>query len=75
MKGLFIVFEGIDGSGTTTQSNLLHQHFLNENKICYTTCEPSDGPVGNLIRQAFKGRVSLSKGINPFFNNGNLFDE
>jgi dTMP kinase len=75
MKGLFIVFEGIDGSGTTTQSNLLHQHFLSDNKVCYTTCEPSDGPVGNLIRQAFKGRVSLSKGINPFFNNGDLFDE
>ena len=75
MKGLFIVFEGIDGSGTTTQSNLLHQHFLKEKKICYTTCEPSDGPVGNLIRQAFKGRVNLSKGDNPFFQNGDLFDE
>jgi dTMP kinase len=75
MKGLFIVFEGIDGSGTSTQSQLLNNHFLNTGKVCYTTCEPSDGPVGTLIRQAFKGRTTLSKGPNPFFSNGDLFDE
>jgi dTMP kinase len=75
MNGIFIVFEGIDGSGTSTQLNLLHQHFLQKNEVCFTTAEPSDGPIGTLIRQAFKGRTKLSKGQNPFYQDGDLFDE
>jgi dTMP kinase len=75
MKGKFIVFEGIDGSGTSTQSALL-LGALQEKKIrCATTCEPSDGPIGNLIRQIFKGRVKAAHGTNPYKPAGDLFDE
>ena len=73
-KGMFIVFEGIDGSGTTTQAEMLRNYFFTNKNSCHLTCEPSDGPIGNMIRQAFKGRLSLSKGKNPY-TVGDLFDE
>lgn len=74
-KGMFIVFEGIDGSGTSTQAEMLKNYFLTNKNSCHLTCEPSDGPIGNMIRQAFKGRLNLSKGKNPYVINGNIFDE
>ncbi len=75
MNAKFIVFEGIDGSGTSTQSSMLKEYLLNQNNSAFLTCEPSDGPIGNLIRQAFKGRIQLAKGKNTFQNNADLFDE
>ena len=48
-KGKFIVFEGIDGSGKTTQINLLKQKIENTGTKCLETREPSDGPVGVMI--------------------------
>jgi dTMP kinase len=48
----FIVFEGIDGSGKTTQAKLLVAK-LNELGIrTIFTAEPSDGPFGKRIREA-----------------------
>jgi dTMP kinase len=48
----FIVFEGIDGSGKTTQAKLLVAK-LNELGIrAIFTAEPSDGPFGKRIREA-----------------------
>ena len=47
----FIVLEGIDGSGTTTQAARLHAALLEEGMPSLLTCEPSDGPIGRLIRQ------------------------
>lgn len=56
-RGLFVVFEGIDGSGSTTQgehvSNLLRQK---GRKVLFTH-EPSGGPAGALIRLALAGRL------------------
>ena len=75
IKGMFIVFEGIDGSGTSTQAEMLNNYFLNNQKKCHLTSEPSSGPIGNMIRQAFKGRLNLSKGVNPYIDGGDLFDE
>jgi dTMP kinase len=75
MRGKFIVFEGIDGSGTSTQTALLLSALQGKNIKCTTTCEPSDGPIGNLIRQIFKGRVKAPHGENPHKPGGNLFDE
>ena len=48
-KGSFIVFEGIDGSGKTTQINLLKQKIEALNIKCLETREPSDGPIGVMI--------------------------
>lgn len=75
MKGKFIVFEGIDGSGTSTQSELLKNSLLAKGIKVHLTCEPSNGPIGNLIRQIFKGRISMSQGVNPIINTADLFDE
>lgn len=74
-SGIFIVFEGVDGSGTSTQSELLVDYFKGKGSTCYLTCEPSNGPIGNMIRQGMKGRVSFSKGENPLLPDGDLFDE
>ncbi|MBI5489570.1 MAG: dTMP kinase [Deltaproteobacteria bacterium] len=57
MKGYFVVIEGIDGAGTTTQSRLLHEALVREDVPVHLTAEPSDGPVGVVIRQALSGRL------------------
>ena len=49
--GKLIVLEGIDGSGTTTQALRLSRHFGE----VHVTHEPSDGPVGVLIRNILRG--------------------
>lgn len=53
-KGLFIVLEGIDGSGTTTQAKLLADWLQRQGRPGVFTCEPSHGPVGGLIRDSIK---------------------
>jgi dTMP kinase len=75
VKGKFIVFEGIDGSGTSTQSGLLSKYLSQNGRKSHLTCEPSNGPIGDLIRQIFKGRVSMPKGKNPIISTADLFDE
>jgi dTMP kinase len=62
MKGHFIVVEGIDGSGTTTQAGLLHAAYQRENAPAHLTQEPSDGPIGMVIRQVLSGRLVV-KGL------------
>lgn len=57
MSGRFIVLEGIDGAGTTTQTTLLAARLRKEGVSVRTTREPSDGPVGNVIRQILAGRI------------------
>jgi dTMP kinase len=50
--GLFLVFEGIDGSGKTTQVRLLADRLQALGLPVLRTAEPSDGPAGRLIRFA-----------------------
>ncbi|MBN2078284.1 MAG: dTMP kinase [Spirochaetes bacterium] len=52
MKGrpLFIVFEGIDGSGKSTQCDLLHRHALSLGLDALRCAEPTEGPRGREIR-------------------------
>lgn len=57
-KGHFIVFEGIDGSGKSTQISLLKENIEKHAINCMTTREPSDGPVGTLLRQFLTGRIA-----------------
>lgn len=55
--GKLIVFEGIDGSGKSTQIELLRQT-LKERKIpFYVTMEPSERPIGSMIRQILTGKA------------------
>lgn len=60
-KGLFIVFEGIDGSGKSTQAARLQQSLLQAGLDAVLTREPTDGPWGRKIRDiAAKGRTGTS---------------
>ena len=53
-KNLFIALEGIDGSGKSTQVKLLAEKLEKAGHKVYLTCEPTDGPVGVMIRSIFK---------------------
>ena len=57
IEGLFIAIEGIDGAGTTTQARILADTLAARGLPIHTTREPSDGPIGVLIRQMLTGRV------------------
>ncbi|MBE7068109.1 MAG: dTMP kinase [Clostridiales bacterium] len=56
-KGKFIVFEGIDGSGKSTQIKLLSQYLKEKNVPFYITREPTDSPFGALAHQCMTGRI------------------
>jgi dTMP kinase len=64
-KGSFIVLEGIDGAGTTTQCGLLAKRLRKDGIAVRTTREPSDGPVGTTIRQILAGRIVGAGGRAP----------
>jgi len=49
-RGAFIVIEGLDGSGKTTQAKLLVQGLQTSHKAVYTT-EPSCGQIGSFLRE------------------------
>lgn len=51
MKGLFIVMEGPDGSGKTTQINLLKEYLEESGYECLITREPGGTVIGEEVRQ------------------------
>lgn len=53
----FIVIEGIDGAGTTTQSALLHDFLQAQGRPVLRTWEPSGGRIGTLIRDMIAMRT------------------
>lgn len=63
--GRFVVLEGIDGSGTTTQVARLADRLRSQGVLVRSTREPSDGPVGVLVRQVLTGRVVVPGGRAP----------
>jgi dTMP kinase len=56
----FAVLEGCDGSGTTTQLELLSRRFNGSPGLFYATAEPTRGPVGELIRRLLKDGAEAS---------------
>jgi dTMP kinase len=58
----FIVFEGLDGSGTTTQIGILERFFI-QNRLSmppfHITFEPTNGSIGKLLRSLLKGEETL----------------
>src|SRR3972149_3207945 len=50
-KGLFITFEGLDGSGKTTQMELLRDYLKNRGFDVVTTIEPGGTKIGQKIRK------------------------
>lgn len=57
-KGMFFAFEGIDGSGKSTQIRLLTQALKDRGIRCYETREPTDGPIGSMVHQMMTGRIA-----------------
>ncbi len=62
-KGKFIVLEGIDGSGKSSQIGPLMKRLEELGVPCRETREPTGGPVGSLIRQIFTGRVTADNRV------------
>lgn len=48
---MFIVIEGLDGSGKTTISKLLYDYLTKKNYKVLLTSEPTDGPIGRIIKK------------------------
>lgn len=54
MEGAFIVLEGIDASGKTTQARMLRKRLAKAGLSPLLTAEPSEGPVGKCIRNILR---------------------
>jgi dTMP kinase len=63
-EGILIVLEGVDGAGTTTQTELLCAA-LGASVPVQSTREPSSGPIGALLRQALTGRWVTPSPLGP----------
>lgn len=58
-KGKFIVIEGLDGSGSTSQSLSLVDYLKIRGIKAFVTKEPTDNVIGGLIRGALTGVYKL----------------
>jgi dTMP kinase len=67
-QGKLIVFEGVDGSGTTTQVAKLNQKLMALKMASLQTAQPSGRPTGKLIREILGGK----KIENPSFQTMSL---
>jgi dTMP kinase len=56
-RGLFLVLEGLDGAGTTTQAQQLATWLKARGRRIHLTAEPSRGPIGTQVRHVLSGRV------------------
>jgi len=52
----FIVIEGLDGSGTSTQVKLLAENIPNS----FMTYEPTDNEIGRIIRKILRKEISIN---------------
>jgi dTMP kinase len=65
--GIFIVMEGVDGAGKSTQVELLGQAFTDLGREVVLSKEPTDGPWGRKLREsAATGRMSLEDELYHF---------
>lgn len=60
-SGQLIVFEGIDGSGKSTQARRICNRLTAGGISPVATCEPTDGPIGTLIRKMLSGDVAVDQ--------------
>jgi len=57
---VFVTFEGLDGSGTTTQSELLRQHLEESGREVVLTREPGGTILGERVRELVLGDTEIS---------------
>ena len=62
MAGKFIVFEGLDGSGKSTQIRCLEQRLRDMGRRVDVTAEPTVSALGGLVRDALSGFTPRSGG-------------
>ena len=68
-QGLFIVIEGIDGTGKSTQAKRLGEWFESQGREVVISREPTDGPWGRKLREsAATGRLSPQDELRYFLN-------
>ncbi|MFM2196798.1 MAG: hypothetical protein RLZZ505_230 [Verrucomicrobiota bacterium] len=64
---MFIVIEGIDGTGKSTQARRLADHFTALGRKVTLSREPTDGPWGTLLRNSAEtGRLSPEEELDAF---------
>lgn len=59
-RGILVAFEGIDGTGKTTQIALLARHLKEKNIEVVQTREPTDGTYGRKIRALYTCRHTVT---------------
>lgn len=62
-RGVFIAFEGIDGSGKSTQIHRLAERLCSRGHECFKTAEPTDGAVGLIIRQIMAHKIKADNRV------------
>ncbi len=66
-RGLFIVLEGIDGTGKSTQARRLGERFTAQGREVVLSREPTDGPWGAKVRESGgSGRLSPEQELECF---------
>jgi len=73
-QSLFIVVEGLDGAGTTTIAGRLAEALRARDLRVRLTAEPTDGPLGSLLRAHVKGDVNLEEQIAALVFTGDRAD-
>lgn len=61
IRGKFIVFEGTDGSGKSTQLKLLVKYLEAKGVNAFLTREPTDSPFGAILRSCLTGRIDTDE--------------
>lgn len=56
----FIVFEGLDGAGTTTQARNLARYYEFNSRAYFATAEPTSNPIGKLVREVLQKKVTTT---------------
>ena len=60
-RGKFIVFEGIDGSGKSTISEMVHHYLKERVPNSQWTCEPTKNPTGKILRDVLTHKISTNE--------------
>ncbi|MDJ0658232.1 MAG: dTMP kinase [Crocosphaera sp.] len=66
MQPLFIVLEGIDKAGKTTQAERLMRYLIKQGDLAIISSEPTEGVIGQLIRKAMQNEVFMIKNQEKF---------
>ncbi len=56
----FIVFEGLDGSGKSSQARALRDYFTSSGRSVRLSAEPTGRPIGALVRDVLRHRVTTT---------------